>query len=113
MENPFFKAPFFKTKCSNKIFENSNYIGLCVKTAFGNNSGPWEVPKPEKHESESAGFLVWAIPAVQNCFRKQFYTKSYIITILIFFLERFVLKIGASKSGFPIVFLKCDLTGVG
>ena len=32
-------------------------------------------PNQKTHESESAGFLVWALPEVQNCFRKQFLHK--------------------------------------
>ena len=43
---PFFEAPSFCTKRS--IFlKNSNYKGLCVKTAFKNNFGLQEVPQPE------------------------------------------------------------------
>ena len=32
-------------------------------------------PNQKMHESESAGFLVWALPMVQNHFSKQFYQK--------------------------------------
>ena len=41
-------------------------------------------------------------------FESSFYTKSYIITILIFF-GAFCPKNGASKNEFSIVFLKCDV----
>ena len=57
MENPFFY--FFKNidrKTPKKIY-NSNYIRLYEKIAFKIDFGPREVPQPEIHESESAGFL--------------------------------------------------------
>ena len=45
------------------------------------------------HESESAGFLVWALPEVQNLFRNQlFQIKSNIIIILNLFFGAFCLK---------------------
>ena len=46
-------------------------------------------PNQKTHESESAVFLVWALPQVQNFFESSFYTKSYIITILNFFFGAF------------------------
>ena len=61
-------------------------------------------PNQKTHESESAGFLIWALPEVKNCFRKQFDTKSYIITILKKIVERFVSKNDAKQKGFSIVF---------
>ena len=47
MGNPFFGTPFFGTKRSKKIIQNSNYIALFQKTAFGFDPGPREVPEPE------------------------------------------------------------------
>ena len=47
MENQLFEAPFFLDKTLQKIFQKCKYIGLCLRTAFGNNFGPWKVPKPE------------------------------------------------------------------
>ena len=58
-------------------------------------------------------FWLGHFPRSKIVFESSFYRKSYIITILKKFLERFVLKKGASKNKFPIVFLKCDLAEVG
>ena len=60
-----------------KIFKkeyDSKYIRPFEKTAFKNDFGPWEVPKPKEkvHESASAGFLVWALPKIQNYIQKHF-----------------------------------------
>ena len=43
----------------------------------------------------------------------RFLIKCYIITVLIFFVDRFVKKNGVSKNGFPVVFTKSDLAGGG
>ena len=42
----FFKRHFFD-EMLHTFFLNSNYMGLCVKTAFKNNFGLPEVPQPE------------------------------------------------------------------
>ena len=60
------------TETLQKKILNSNYKAILSKTAFQTNFGPREVPQSE---SESAGFLVWALPAVQNQFGKQFCSK--------------------------------------
>ena len=46
-------------------------------------------PNPKTHECESAGFLVRALPEVQNRFFKQFPHKVLYNYSLKFFLERF------------------------
>ena len=69
-------------------------------------------PNQKTHESESAGFYFGHFPRSKIVSESSFYTKSYIITILNFFVA-FCLKNGASKFGFTIVFWKCDLTTVG
>ena len=61
-------------------------------------------PNQKTQESESAGFLVWALPEVQNCCQKQFSDKVIYNNYLKKKLERLDLKNGASKNGFPIVF---------
>ena len=41
----------------------------------------WKCPNKKTNESQSEGFLVQAIPVVQNQFQKNFFLiKSYIIT---------------------------------
>ena len=42
-------------------------------------------------------------------FESSFLMKCFIITVLNFFMERFVQYLKKSKNGFPIVFSKCDL----
>ena len=45
-----FLNAIFGTKMLLKKLYNNNDIGLNLKTAFGINFGPWEVPQPEKKQ---------------------------------------------------------------
>ena len=60
------------------------------------------------HESESACFLVWALPVVENQLLKHFSNKVLYNYCSKFFFERFGEYLKKSKNGFPIVFLKCN-----
>ena len=74
----FFKRHFFRRNARQKK-NNSNYIGLNEKNWFRNwfwISGSAETRK--KHETESAGFLVLALPEVQNRFQEHFFKLSLI-----------------------------------
>ena len=68
-------------------------------------------PNQKAHESECAGFLVRALPEVQDQIRKQFFDKKLYNYCSKKKLERFVTKNGVPKTGFPIVFSKSDLGG--
>ena len=74
---------------------------------------PGKCPNQKTHESESGGFLVLVLPEVQSLFWKQFFNQVLYNYYLKKKLKRFVTKNGVFKNGFPIVFSKCDLTGVG
>ena len=63
----FFKCHIFRRNAPKKI-KNSNYIELCVKTAFRNNFGPREVPKLENLHFHFHAFSGWGISEVQNGF---------------------------------------------
>ena len=60
------------------------------------------------HESESACFLIWALPTVKNMFLKQFSNKMLYNYYSKKNLERFGQYLKKSITGFPIVFLKCN-----
>ena len=105
MGNPILNAPFFKTKRSTKKKLYSNYIGLCVKTAFTNNFGPREVPKLENCTFTFMHFLVGALPEVQNCFWKLFLHKVPFNYNSKNFLKHFVKKKWRFKKvDFPLYF---------
>ena len=76
MENPFFEVPFFLDKTLQIFFYNSNYIGLCLKTAFRNNFGPWEVPKLENLHFHFHAFSGWGTSQGPKLFLKAFFTQS-------------------------------------
>ena len=73
--NPIFEAPFFKAKRSN-FFQNSNYIGLCVKTVFRNNFGHQEVLKLENLHCHFHAFSGWGTSGSPKQFLKAVFTQS-------------------------------------
>ena len=82
----------------------SNCIRLCVKTALGNNFGPWEVPKLENLYFHFHAFLVGALPKVQNCFRNQFSHKVIYNYHSNFFWSVSSYKMALQKMDFPLYF---------
>ena len=58
-----------------RLIESIGPEGRCFENVFRNNFGPRKCPNQKMHESESAGYLVWALPEVQNRFWKQFLLK--------------------------------------
>ena len=58
-------------------------------------------------------FSVSPLPKVKNSFWKQIWKENANISILNFFLKSFGQYLKKSKNGFPIVFSKSDLNGVG
>ena len=70
---------------------------------------PRKYPNQKTHES--AGFLVWVLPEVQNWFWKQFFKQVLYNHYSNFLCGAFRLKNGVSQNWFPIVFSKFDLTG--
>ena len=55
-------------------------------------------PNKKTHESESAGFLIWALPEVKNCFQKQYLHKVLYNYYSKFFCGAFCLKKFALKK---------------
>ena len=77
---------------------------MLKKLIFNDGKCPnWKI-----QESESACFLVWALPVVENQFFKHFSNKVLYIYRSKFFLEHFGQYLKKSKNGFPIVFEKCN-----
>ena len=58
-------------------------------------------------------FSVWPLPKVENWFRKQIWKDNTHNSIQKKNLKSFGHYLIKSKNRFPIVFSKCDLTGVG
>ena len=104
----FFEASFFKTKCSTKILLNINYIGLNWKTAYRINFGPREMPKLENLYFHFNALSGWG----NSRGPKTFLNKVPYNYPFKFFFGAFRVKKERFKTGFPIVFLKCDLTMV-
>ena len=73
----------------------------------------WKCPNQKMHESESAGFLVRALPKIWNHFRKQFsykvFFKVFFLILLIFLLLQYLQK--KFNKLCPIVFSQSDLDG--
>ena len=68
-------------------------------------------PNQKTHESESGGFLVWALSKVQNLFQKTVFNEVLYNYYFTFFCwEHFVSKNDVSKNGFTIVFSKLEDT---
>ena len=78
MGNSFFEASFFLTKRSKNKIYNSNYIGLCVKTAFKNNFGLPEVPQPENAWKRKWRFSISGTSHGPKLFLKAVFTQSHI-----------------------------------
>ena len=87
--------------------QNSNYITLYEKNAFGFNFGPWEVPELENMHFHFHAFSGWGTSRDKKSGLKAvFLKKSYIITVLNFFLERF----GQNQKTCTFTFM-CFLVG--
>ena len=80
MGNPFFEAPFLDETL--QFFLNSNYIALCVKTAFKIFFGPQEVPQPDNAWKWKCMFSSLGTFWGPKLFPKAVFTQSPIYLLL-------------------------------
>ena len=113
MGNPFFYFLKYWPKRSKKKFRIEIWIfsfQFCFKNQFSTlGSGQTE----NTHIREYVYFQFDHFPKSKIDFLSRFEMRISIFIFWIFFLDRFGQYLKKSKNGFPIVFSKGDLTGVG
>ena len=106
--NPFFGTLFFGTKCSTKKFRTVIIQHFIKKLLSDLIPDLGKCPNQKTHEIRKYTYLhvFWFghFPRSGIESGSSLLIKCYIITVLIFFFQRFGQYLKKSKNGFPIVF---------
>ena len=90
----FLKRYFLRQNAPKKNLEQKSYRTLCLKCFQKQFWTSGSAPTRKRMKVKVQIFQFGHFPRSKIVSESSFYTKSYIITILNFFLERFVLKNG-------------------